>query len=50
MKVSMLRIHPRTMTGLYYSLGGFTIFVLGVALCVLAIMTFLPEAKEVPWR
>ena len=50
MKTGLLRVHPRTVKGLYYSLGSFTLLVLGIALCFLISMIFVPEAKEVPWR
>ncbi|HEX3892919.1 MAG TPA: hypothetical protein VHW46_10140 [Terracidiphilus sp.] len=50
MKIGVLRLQPRTVKGLYYAAGSFTLLMVGIALCLLVGMMLLPETHEIPWR
>ena len=50
MRIGVLRIQPRTVKGLYYAAGSFTILAVSVGLCFLIGMMLLPESREIPFR
>jgi len=50
MRVGTFRLQRRTVKGLYYAAGSFTLLVVGAAFFLLMGMLLMPEAKEVPWR
>jgi hypothetical protein len=50
MRLGALRVQRRTVKGLYYAAGSFTLLVVGAAFLLLMGMLLMPEAKEVPWR
>ncbi len=50
MKIGALRLHQRTLKGLYFAIGSLTVLVIGVGLCFLIGLSFLPQARELPLR
>ncbi len=50
MRIGTLRLHPKTLKGLYYAAGSFTVLVVGVAFFFFLGLLMMPEAREVPWR
>jgi hypothetical protein len=50
MKIGTIRLQRRTMKGLYYAAGSFTILMVGAALLFLMGVMLMPAAREVPWR
>jgi hypothetical protein len=50
MRIGTLRIQRRTVRGIYYAAGSFTLLLVGAAFFLLMGMLMMPEAKEVPWR
>lgn len=50
MRIGALRVHQKTLKGLYYAVGSFTVLLMGVALFLLLGMLLSPEAREMPLR
>jgi hypothetical protein len=50
MKIGSMRLQPRTVKGLYYAAGSFTVLIVGAAFFFLMGLMLMPEAREVPWR
>ena len=50
MRIGTLRIQRRTVRGIYYAAGSFTLLLVGAAFFLLMGMLMMPEAQEVPWR